>query len=116
MPGKELLVEEVAPAAESPSIIEGYRPRPADQPGDHETRLALARAGKEKGEFEAALDHCRRLVRSAALLDEVIADLVGVATERRDDRLTLTRLGDACIKDNRLQEALEAHREALAKF
>ena len=113
---EELLVEEAASVTEPPSIIERYRSRLADQPGDHEIRLALARAYREEGEFEAAFEHYRRLVKSAALLDEVIADLVGVATERPDDHVTLTLLGDGYMKDRRLREALETYREAMAKL
>jgi tetratricopeptide (TPR) repeat protein len=113
MPEEELLVEEVAPIAEPLSIIERYESRLADQPGDHETRLALARAYREQGEAEAALERYRRLIKSAALLDEVIADLVGVATERPDDHVTLTLLGDAYMKDGRLQEALEVYQKAM---
>ena len=113
---EEPLVEEAAAVAEPLSVIERHQLRLADQPGDHETRLALARAYREGGEVEGALEHYRRLVNSAALLDEVIADLVGVATERPDDHAILTLLGDAYVKDGRLQEALEAYRKAMTEL
>jgi tetratricopeptide (TPR) repeat protein len=116
MPEEEFLVEEVAPVAEPLSTIERYKSRLADQPGDHETRLALARAYREQEEFKAALEHYRRLIKSAALLDEIIADLVGVATERPDDHVTLTLLGDAYMKDGRLQEALEVYQKAMTEL
>ena len=124
VPEEELLVEEVAPVVEPLSIIERLQSRLADKPGDHETRLALARAYREQGEFEAALEHYRWLIKSAALLDEVIADLVGVATERSDDHVTLILLGDAYVKactepsrsDGRLQEALEAYQKAMTNL
>lgn len=116
MPEEELLVEEVAPVAEPLSIIERYQSRLAAQPRDHETRLALARTYREQGEVEAALEHYRQLIKSAASLDEVIADLVGVATERPDDHVTLTLLGDAYMKDRRLQEALEAYQKAMTSL
>lgn len=113
---EEPRVEEVAAVAEPLSVIERHQSRLADQPGDHQTRLALARAYGEEGEVKEALEHYRRLVKSAALLDEVIADLVGVATERPDDHAILTLLGDAYVKDGRLQEALEAYRKAMAEL
>ncbi|HZB95604.1 MAG TPA: hypothetical protein VE268_06565, partial [Herpetosiphonaceae bacterium] len=79
------------------------------QPDNHALRLAVARLSEQKGDIERALEQYRQLIKRNALLDPVIEDLQDLAGGEYDHAL-LRRvhrlLGDAYIKQDRLQEAL----------
>ncbi len=109
-------VEEAVEVVEAPSIIEVYEARLASQPSDHQARLDLARAYAEAGEREAALKQYEKLILSGELLDAVIEDLEATTLEAPDDPKTYHLLGDAYMKDNRLQQALEAYKEAMSRL
>jgi tetratricopeptide (TPR) repeat protein len=83
-----------------------------EHPRDYEARLALARALWQADERQEALEAYTRLIRAGKLLENVIPDLEsylkqwpGVDVQRV--------LGDAYMKDGRLQEALDIYRRAL---
>jgi tetratricopeptide (TPR) repeat protein len=75
--------------------------------------LALARERRDAGEVDAALDLYEQLIRRGALPDKVLADLESGATGPLARSRTWTLIGDLCMKQERLQKALEAYRRAL---
>ncbi len=103
------VLEEHAPAAEevaeAPTI-----------PADLRARLTLARAYLEAGDLDAAAREYEMLARSPEVADTLVADLQ-MATEAHPEHHALHRvLGDAYMRAGRLQEALQAYREALARL
>ena len=83
-----------------------------EHPRDYEAWLVLARALWQAGEREDALEAYSRLIRSGKLLESVIPDLEKYL-EQWPEVSTRRVLGDAYMKDGRLQEALDIYREAL---
>ena len=75
--------------------------------------LARARELRDGGDADAALDLYEQLIRSGVLLDRVAADLETGATGPLARSRTYTLIGDLCMKQDRLQKALEAYRRAL---
>ena len=81
-------------------------------PADHASRLALARALRADQKMNSSLDQYEVLIESSRLLQDVSEDLNGMVKEKpapRSQRL----LGDAFMRQGKLQEALEAYRDAL---
>jgi tetratricopeptide (TPR) repeat protein len=81
-------------------------------PRDYDAWLALAQALWQADERAESLEAYGRLIRAGKLLEPVISDLEsylrqwpGVDVQRA--------LGDAYMKDGRLQEALDVYRRAL---
>ena len=83
-----------------------------DHPRDYEGWLALARALWQAGEQEESQEAYSRVIRAGKLLESVIDDLEGYV-ERRAAASTQRVLGDAYMKDGRLQQALDTYRRAL---
>jgi hypothetical protein len=82
------------------------------QPENHAMRLAVARMCERTGNVEQAMDHYRHLINQGALLDPVVEDLQEMvegdyqaSLRRRMRRL----LGDAFMKQERFQEAMDAY-------
>jgi tetratricopeptide (TPR) repeat protein len=84
------------------------------EPEDDESRLTYARQLWAKGKKADARDEYENLLRTP-LRDEATADLERWAAEAPDEPL-LRLLGDAYIKQDRLDEALEAYRRALSSL
>jgi hypothetical protein len=80
---------------------------------DDQARLELARRLWAAGQKEQAYPEYEQLIKSE-LLDDVIADLEKIATDEPSEEPALRLLGDAYMRDNRLQDALVAYRRALA--
>jgi tetratricopeptide (TPR) repeat protein len=83
-----------------------------DHPRDYEAWLALARALWQTDERQESLETYTRVIRAGKLLDSVTADLEGYVRQWRDAS-TQRVLGDAYMKDGRLQKALNTYRRAL---
>ena len=83
-----------------------------DHPRDYEVWLALARALWQADERQESLETYTRVIRAGKLLDSVTADLEGYVRQWRDAS-TQRVLGDAYMKDGRLQKALNIYRRAL---
>jgi cytochrome c-type biogenesis protein CcmH/NrfG len=83
-----------------------------DHPRDYEAWLALARALWQTDERQESLETYTRVIRAGKLLDSVTADLEGYVRQWRDAS-TQRVLGDAYMKDGRLQKALNIYRRAL---
>lgn len=103
------------------SIPEGaaydiFRKRLAADPGDHATRLALARRLLLDNNTAASLSHYEALAFAEALLPDLEHDLRALV--QRQPALPQVRrvLGDVFMREGRLQEALETYRAALEQL
>lgn len=75
--------------------------------------LSTARGLTRSGKTEAALGRYKRLTRSGAVLQAIISDLESLMTEQDQVSTTLLQtLGDAYMKSNRVDRALELYRMA----
>jgi hypothetical protein len=83
-------------------------------PEDAQERLKLARKARESGEIAEAVTFYDSLVSSGALLENVIEDLRQSVKTHPGQPMLYQVMGDAMMKDGRLQSALEAYRQALA--
>ena len=83
-----------------------------EHPEDDEAWLELGRVLWQADQREEAVDTYDRLVHRDALLDEIIADLEDY-TEQWSDPSTMQALGDAYMRADRLQDALDVYRRAL---
>jgi hypothetical protein len=81
-------------------------------PRDYDARLHLARALWQAGKRGEALEEYSRLIRAGKLLDVVIVELEQYL-EKWPDVSTQRVLGDAYMKSNQLDKALELYRQAL---
>ena len=109
----EAAPEAPAPAAEEVAEAAPEAPAPVAEEMPPEQVLALARERRDAGEVDAALDLYEQLIRRGALPDKVLADLESGATGPLARSRTWTLIGDLCMKQERLQKALEAYRRAL---
>jgi tetratricopeptide (TPR) repeat protein len=108
----EVAVEE-KPAAEPVVKVAPPKPRAEiERDDDHQARLERARWLWAAGQREEARAEYERLIRSP-LLDDVIADLEKITRDGPPEEPTLRLLGDAYMRDNRLQDALATYRHAL---
>jgi tetratricopeptide (TPR) repeat protein len=83
-----------------------------ENPRDYDARLNLARAQWQAGKRGEALEAYSRLVRAGKLLDIVTTELEEYL-EQWPDVSTQRVLGDAYMKSNQLDRALNLYREAL---
>jgi tetratricopeptide (TPR) repeat protein len=90
--------------------------RPGKLPKDPAARLSLARDALNAGDWSEALAIYGTLVNASELLDSVIENLQVGLRRHPDDAAGYTLLGDACMKDGRLHDALKAYRTALSKL
>jgi len=93
-------------------IVSSYLSRLDTHPGDHEVRLALARAYRDEKKLSGAFEQFQKLVDSGRLVKELLPDLEGVCASRPDDARWYQLLGDAYLRTNQLAEALDAYRAA----
>jgi tetratricopeptide (TPR) repeat protein len=98
------------PAQPQPKAARPRRPKRTAEPP--ETRLANARTWLQAGRPEDALGAYESLIKANQFLDEVVTDLEA-ASERSPDRRLLRALGDAYMRQDRLQKALDTYRLAL---
>ncbi len=84
--------------------------KPAEAP---EAVLAAAREHLETSDFGRATEAYGQVIKSGQMLENVIADLEE-ANEQHPNRPELLRaLGDAYMRDNQLQHALDIYKQAL---
>jgi tetratricopeptide (TPR) repeat protein len=74
--------------------------------------LATAQADLERGQLNEAMQEYVKLIKKGRLLDEVIHDLREAIYRFPVDIIIWQTLGDACMRANRLQEALDAYTKA----
>jgi len=87
-----------------------------DLPGDAEERLKLARTARDKGEIDEALRIYDSLISRGVYLDKIIVDMQQSVKSHPTNYLLFQVMGDAMMKDGRLQSALNAYREALSRL
>jgi len=119
----EAVPEEVSPAeaVEQPptedleAFIDAQKTYTAEHPDDHEAQLELGRVLWQADQRQGAVEAYEELIEKGELLDDVIADLEDYDEQWSDAGLMQT-LGDAYMKSDRLQDALDTYRKALASL
>ena len=109
-------VEEIVEAPEPVVTRELEALRVEELPKDPAARLSMARAASDTGDWSDALTIYETLVNSSEMLDSVIDNLQESVRRHPDDPAGHQLLGDACMKDGRLNAALEAYRVALSRL
>lgn len=75
--------------------------------------LSTARNLAQEGKYQAAMGRYARLTRASAVLQDVIHDLESLRKRQSDPSPTLLQtLGDAYMKSNHLERALDLYRRA----
>jgi tetratricopeptide (TPR) repeat protein len=113
VPGDEPAAPELTQAVTG---MAAFRAQLAAEPGDHVTRLALARALLDDDALDNALLEYGALVAAGQELDDVVEDLEHFVPSNPANTLALRILGDAHMKQGELSEALKAYRQALARL
>jgi hypothetical protein len=103
--------EEISPAAPEVPVAREV----VSEPSDDQEWLEKARHLWSTGENKEAHKVYQRLL-STPLRDEVMADLEQITAEEPADEAILRLLGDAYMRDNRLQKALATYRRALSSL
>ena len=83
---------------------------------DADKRLGLAQNAREQGDIDEAIRTYDSLVSSGLYLDQVIDDVQQAIKSYPSNYLLYQVMGDAMMKDGRLQSALESYRQALDKL
>ena len=105
--------EEIVAPAQVPVVgIAAERAYLKEHPRDYEDWLALAQALWQAGERKEALEAYTHVIRAGEFLESVVSDLEGYVGQQ-PDASALQVLGDAYMKDGRLQDALSVYRQAL---
>ncbi len=96
--------------------IQPPKPRPSLVPsraaGGDQTSLEGAQAELSRGNIAASLDVYGRLIRKGKSLEEIIRDLRDALYRYPVEIPIWQALGDAYMRANRLQEALDAYTKA----
>jgi len=98
-------IEKPAPPAARPRIVESVLP-------SKEVGLAQPRAEMGRGNIAAALEEYGRMIRKGKFLEEIIYDLREAIYRYPVEVSVWQALGDAYMRANRLQEALDAYTKA----
>ncbi len=117
---EEVILEEVAVAAEAGYSLEELREQLKAGPTNEGLRLQLARACAEQGEFDESVEHYRKLVKTgtAGLEDEFVADLQSWMGREQDPKRLhrLHRLlGDVYMKQGLYQQAISEYAWVLGR-
>jgi tetratricopeptide (TPR) repeat protein len=119
----QAVAEEISPAeaAEETEIedldrfVASQRSYVQDHPENHAARLELGRILWQADKREDAVAAYEQLVHRGELLGDVIGDLENYAEQEADPGV-LQALGDAYMRADHLQEALDTYRRALASL
>ena len=113
----EAEVSAPAPAAVPQGAqFDEYRQRLETNPNDYTSRLGLARALRDQQQTVPGLDQYETLINASQQLQDVVNDLRGLVGEQAELPRVSRLLGDAFMRQGRLQEALDAYRNALNKL
>jgi hypothetical protein len=112
---------EVRKPAKVPPVVQGellerITQRLKEDPNDHATRLAFARALRDNQQLTPSLDQYETLIDTAQLLQDVSDDLGRLSEEHTGLARVRRLLGDAYMRQGMLQEALDAYRNALEQL
>jgi len=103
-------------------VVEEPEPEPVPEteeielPSDADERLKMAQAARDEGDLSAAVRIYDSLVSSGVHLDTVIDDMELTIKTNPSNYALYQVMGDAMMKDGRLQSALEAYRNALDRL
>ena len=100
------------PTTPLPGQLSRLYERLETEPDNHAMRLAVARISEQMGEVERALEQYRQLIRATALLEPVVEDLQELVGSNYDHALLRRAhrlLGDAYMKQERLDEAMDEY-------
>jgi|GEM_PF-2419976 len=87
-----------------------------DIPADAAEQLQLARTTRDKGNLDEAIRIYDALVSRGIYLDKIIEDMQQSIKAHPGNYLLFQVMGDAMLRDGRLQSALNAYREALSRL
>jgi hypothetical protein len=87
-----------------------------DIPADAAEQLQLARTTRDKGNLDEAVRIYDSLVSRGIYLDKIIEDMQQSIKAHPGNYLLFQLMGDAMLRDGRLQSALNAYREALSRL
>ena len=93
-----------------------FRQKLATNPQDHPARLELARALNQNNELGASLGQYQTLINAEVLLGDVENDLKALAQANPTVSQAWRVLGDAIMRQGRLQDALDTYRVALEQL
>ena len=108
-----------AEVLEAPSIdlealsLDALRDHVRANAADHAARLTLARALRDNGEIEEALEHYTQLVQADAEMQQVMTDLKQATIDYPQDTQVLQTLGDAYMAQDMVDQALEIYNQAM---
>jgi tetratricopeptide (TPR) repeat protein len=74
--------------------------------------LSTAQIEMNRGDIPAALEHYSRLIKKGKWLEEIVRDLRDALYRYPVEVIIWQTLGDAYMRENRLQEALDAYTKA----
>jgi tetratricopeptide (TPR) repeat protein len=74
--------------------------------------LAAAQSEMKRGDIPSALEHYERLIKKGRWLEEIIRDLREALYRYPVEVTVWQALGDAYMRENRLQEALDSYTKA----
>ena len=103
----------VLPTIRSTPVVVEVDALPSDLPADPDERLILA---QNAGEVDEAVRVYHSLVASGSHLDTVIEEVQALAQSHPESSQVYQLLGDAMMRDGRLQSALQVYRQAMSKL
>jgi tetratricopeptide (TPR) repeat protein len=109
-------VVQVTPAPQPPAPTPAPLAVADNVPADAAERLQLAQAARDKGDIEEAVRIYDSLIISGVYLDKIIEDMQQSVKSYPSNYLLYQVMGDAMMRDGRLQSALEAYRQAMTKL
>lgn len=87
-----------------------------DDPRDYEAWLELARGLWEESVYDESLEAYSRAMRSRKLLEDVVTDMEGHLKEHPSDPMVQRVLGEAYMRSDQLERALDLYRDALGSL
>jgi hypothetical protein len=114
---KPAVVEPFAEVVSEPELATKPLAEPeVSVPEDASERLEMARLARDTGNIVEAVQFYESLVSSGLHLDRVIEDMQQTVKSYPANASLYQVMGDAMMKDGRLQSALDAYRQALTKL
>ena len=98
--------------------VDRYKAQLEHTPKDDQTRLALARAYRDREQVELALQQYSVLARARAgdILSAIVSDMESIVASRPDNLEAHELLADLYGKKGELQKALERYRWILKQY
>lgn len=115
-PKLSTITVKVTAAVPAGAAYDRFRQALQANPADHATRLELARTLTRNKEYAACLGQYEAMIAAEAQLDAVEADLRALAKAKAEMPQVRRVLGDAIMRQGRLQDALDTYRAALEQL